>query len=95
MPGESDMENAVTQNPSKGCFEILCGASRAFLEYREEAGRILLLHTEVPQEMGGRGLGGKLVMSALEYARRNHLKVVARCEFAQNYINRRPAEHAH
>jgi predicted GNAT family acetyltransferase len=47
-----------------------------------------LVHTEVPEELGGKGFAGKLVKFALDHAKRNNLRVVAHCEFAQSYISR-------
>lgn len=82
------MDMTVTNNASAGRFEIACGKSMAVLEYDVTGKLLTLIHTEVPQELGGKGLGGMLVKSAFDYASRNNLNVVAQCEFAQSYIVR-------
>ncbi len=82
------MDVMVTNNQLAGRFEIVQDGSTAFLEYRETGGLMTLVHTEVPEELGGKGFGGRLVKFALESAKRNNLKVVARCEFAHRYILR-------
>ena len=43
----------------------------AELVYRAEEGRLVLVHTGVPDELGGRGLGGRLV-ARRDRARRSH-----------------------
>ncbi|MCG7338048.1 N-acetyltransferase [Staphylococcus sp. ACRSN] len=45
-------------------------------------------HTGVPDEMGGQGIGSKLVESVVEYARENDLSIVASCPFAKNVIEK-------
>jgi predicted GNAT family acetyltransferase len=82
------MDITVTNNLAKSRFEIACDEHLAFLEYKISENIMTLIHTEVPEDLGGKGLGGKLVRFALEHAQQNHLKVVAHCEFAQNYIKR-------
>ncbi len=82
------MDVMIKNNQSAERFEIAQDGSTAILEYIVAGGQIKLVHTEVPEELGGRGLGGKLVKFALEHAKRNNLRVVAHCEFAQKYIMR-------
>ena len=82
------MDIMITSNQLAGRFEIAIGKSVAFLEYIVLGRLMTLVHTEVPEELGGKGFGGKLVKFALEHAKKNKLRVVARCEFAQSYIMR-------
>lgn len=51
---------------------------------------ITFVHTEVPSELEGRGVGGELVRSGLEYARSNALRVVPQCSFVASYLKRHP-----
>jgi predicted GNAT family acetyltransferase len=60
------------------------------LFYEIEADNLLVLHTEVPASLEGRGVGGRLVRAALERARRDHLTVVPWCPFARQWIRTHP-----
>lgn len=64
----------------------------AELTYRQRAGRLILIHTGVPDVLGGRGVGGRLVRSAIEKARDEHLTVVPLCPFARRWLGEHPAE---
>jgi len=71
-------------------FELNSDGKTAFLTYRKHPDRIVLIHTEVPKELEGRGMGGKLARAALDYAREKKLKVVVKCPFVTEYIKRHP-----
>ena len=84
-------EAAVQDNPTAQRFEWRDGDQLAFLQYRKPAsGPIVLVHTEVPPAMKGRGVGGRLVKAALEAARAEGRRVIPRCPFARSYIERHP-----
>ncbi len=82
------MDIMITNNQLADRFEIACGKNVAFLEYIVIGSLMTLVHTEVPEELGGKGFGGKLVKFALAHAKKNNLKVMAQCEFANSYILR-------
>jgi uncharacterized protein len=71
-------------------FEAAVDGRLAYLEYRREPGLLDIVHTEVPGEMKGRGVGGTLAEAALRYARENGLRVVPHCPFVAAYIRRHP-----
>ncbi|MFC3717516.1 GNAT family N-acetyltransferase [Luteimonas soli] len=60
----------------------------AFVEYEREGSTLAINHTEVPPEIGGRGIAGKLVEAVLRYARDEGLKVLPRCSYADAYMRR-------
>ncbi len=78
----------VLNNTSAHRFELHSGESMARLDYRLQDRTIVLVHTEVPPEMVGGGVGAKLVKAALEYARESGLTVVPRCSYVAAYIRR-------
>jgi predicted GNAT family acetyltransferase len=80
----------VVNNNSRQRFEIVQEKHLAKLNYREHDGVIELVHTEVPEELSGRGLANKLAEAALTYARERHLKIVPSCSFVAKYISRHP-----
>jgi hypothetical protein len=71
-------------------FVVHEGSADAELVYRARPGRLILIHTEVPPELGGRGLGARLVLAALERARRTGETVVPWCPFARRWITEHP-----
>jgi uncharacterized protein len=83
-------EVTVENNETRQRFEIRMDGHLAKLNYRVSDGEIDLIHTEVAEELGGRGLGNKLVEAALAYARDNKLKVVPSCSFVSKYLARHP-----
>lgn len=80
----------VTNHEAANRFEAQVDGHTAFLEYKKTGDRILLIHTEVPPELEGKGVGSALARHALEYARTEQLKVVPRCPFVAQYLKRHP-----
>ena len=78
----------VTDNAAEGRFELTVDGHLAELVYEAGKGRLVLIHTGVPDELGGRGLGGVLVRAALERARREGLTVVPLCPFARGWLEK-------
>jgi len=78
----------VQHNPQAKRFETTVEGISAFLTYTLEEKVLTLLHTEVPPALEGRGIGSQLAGSALDYARQQNLKVVAKCSFVAKYIER-------
>jgi predicted GNAT family acetyltransferase len=82
------MEPAVQHEPSYLRFAIHLEEGTAMLTYRQEDNTIYFVHTEVPPELEGRGIGGKLAKAGLEYAREHRFKIVARCPFVAAWLRR-------
>jgi uncharacterized protein len=82
------MEPTVVNNRSAKRFETEVSGHLAFLEYDLDGNTLTLVHTEVPTELEGQGLGGKIVRAALDDARSRGLKVIPKCPFARHYIER-------
>lgn len=85
-------ETPVVVNDELGRFESTVDGHTAFLTFRREGERLVLIHTEVPSALGGRGVGGVIVRGALDYARRHDFTVVPECAFARSFIERHPDE---
>jgi len=81
---------SVTHNTAQSRFEITIDAHLAKLDYRLRDGVLVLIHTEVPSALEGRGLAGSLVQAALAFARESGLKVEPRCAYAAAYMQRHP-----
>ena len=75
---------------SQDRFTITEDGHEAELVYRIEGDTIVLVHTGVPEELGGRGIGGKLVEQAIAKAKADGLTIDAQCPFAKSWIEKHP-----
>jgi len=82
------MKTFVRNNQEAMRFELQLKDYIAFIEYKLEGEQMTLVHTEVPPELGGQGIGGKIVQAALSFAERTGLSVAAECPFARHYIQK-------
>ena len=87
---EMSGEVQVVDNASAERFEATVDGYLAQLAYRRDTERLVLVHAEVPDEIGGRGIGGRLVSFAVEQARAAGLLVVPRCPFARAWLRHHP-----
>jgi predicted GNAT family acetyltransferase len=75
-------------------FVARMAAGEAELTYEERGGRVLdLIHTFVPPEARGQGVGEELVEFAFDYARNNDYRVKASCPFVRNWLEDHPQQH--
>lgn len=84
------MNDSVTENPTAHRFEMAIGDAIAAAYYRLEDGRLVLTHTEVPQELSGQGIGSKLAEGAFRLIRASGRKVAVRCSFMAGWVSRHP-----
>jgi hypothetical protein len=82
------MVNEVSDNPAQHRFELEVEGHLAKTFYRIEDGVITFIHTEVPPELGGKGVGSRLIQGALDQVRARRLKVIAECPFVKTYIEK-------
>lgn len=80
----------VVNNETAGRFEVRFGEGLAQLRYGRQDNDIYLVHTEVPKELEGRGIAGKLASTALTFARDNGLRAIVRCPYVKTYVQRHP-----
>jgi predicted GNAT family acetyltransferase len=81
-------DTAVTHNDTASRFELTLDGKTAILTYKLKPGQIVFTHTEVPKELEGGGVGGKLARAGLEFARERGLQAVPLCPFIAAYIKR-------
>jgi predicted GNAT family acetyltransferase len=87
VPGPTD---SFTDNSALSRYELTVDGAIAFIDHVREGDAIAFMHTEVPETMAGKGIGSRLVKSALDDARRRGFKVVPRCPFVREYAARHP-----
>lgn len=80
----------IENNEAAQRWEACIGQQRAITAYKRTGDTIILTHTEVPPELEGQGIAGRLVQTALDDARDHHLTVIPLCPFVAGYIRRHP-----
>jgi uncharacterized protein len=80
----------IIDNQAAARFELPADGSLAELVYRRNGKRLVLIHTEVPPELEGRGYGGRLVAAAIDRAAQESLTLVPLCPFARGWLERHP-----
>lgn len=84
----SESHPPVVNDESEHRFVIHDPDGDAFIEYRLRNDRLILVHTEVPPALGGRGLAADLVRAAIDHAAMNALTVVPLCPMARGWLVR-------
>jgi predicted GNAT family acetyltransferase len=80
----------IIDNQQQQQLQLSIEGELAFLEYRLKDGVIYLMHTEVPERLGGRGIGTALAAAAFDYAKAHNLKIKVYCPFVKKYLDRHP-----
>ncbi len=81
-------EAKVIHNSAVKRFEMVSEGKIASLQYRLQPGRIVFVHTEVPEEFEGKGVGSLLAKAGLKFAVEHNLRIVPLCPFVAGYIER-------
>ena len=71
-------------------FEVEKDGYHAVLEYQLEGGQIIFTHTDVPEALGGQGIGSLLARAGLDHARAQSLSVLPVCSYVAGYIQKHP-----
>ncbi len=89
MSGSTELPPVVDE-PAESRFVVHQDGRTAELVYHRNGRRFVLVHTGVPRELGGHGIGGRLVRAAVERAAREQLELVPRCPFARRWLEEHP-----
>jgi len=84
----------IVDHPERHRFlyeeEVDGATTTAELVYRMHDDVMVLVHTGVPDELGGRGLAGRLVTAAVDRAEAEGLAVRPDCPFARGWLSTHP-----
>ena len=80
----------LIKNEKDHRFEMKVGGYTAFIEYQQVPGKIILIHTEVPPQLEGKGAATAIIEKALTYIEQNNLKLKPYCPMVVAYIKRHP-----
>lgn len=79
------MEINHRKEENKGAFIATENGAKAGEMTYSKAGDTLIIidHTEVDPTFGGQGVGKKMVLAAVDFARENNIKILPLCPFAK------------
>ncbi len=83
------MEITEINNEHTGLFVAMDNDAKAGqLNFRWKSKEVFSIdHTEVDDQYAGKGVGKALVYYAIDYARKNHLRIIVRCAFAKKIFD--------
>ena len=84
------MEIQRFEDGSRGSFFVeKDGEKLAEMTYSKAgADKFIIDHTEVDASLKGEGVGKKLVLESVRYARENDLKIIPLCPFAKSVFDK-------
>ena len=84
---------AIEHQPAghKGAFVWMQnGEKLAQMSYSVAGSRVIIDHTDVDDRLRGQGAGKQLVKAAVEWARRENVKLMPLCPFARSVFDKTP-----
>lgn len=82
----------ILDNQQNQQFQIFLDGEMAYLEYRLHDGVIVLMHTDVPDKLSGKGIASALAAHAFNHARAHHMKVKVYCPFVVTWLKKHPEQ---
>jgi predicted GNAT family acetyltransferase len=80
--------NEIVDNTAMHRFEMAIEDAIAVAYYQEQDGRVVLLHTEVPQRFSGHVVGSRLAHAVFETLKARGRRVIAKCPFMASYATK-------
>lgn len=71
-------------------FELHENGARAFADYSQQEGRLIVPHVEAAHALRGTGAAGRLMEGVVDAARQRGLKIVPLCPYADAWMRRHP-----
>jgi len=81
---------AVRHNAAQTRYELDTEHGMAVAVYRQQGDALVFVHTEVPPEDEGKGIGAQVVRAALDDSRARGFKIVPACSFVVAFMRRHP-----
>jgi uncharacterized protein len=80
----------ITYNEAEQSFELIVEGTRAFIDFKKKANIISLIHTEVPEDIRGKGVAGSMVEKTFNYLEERGMRLVPTCSYVRYYLSRYP-----
>lgn len=84
------MNDTIQLQLDQNRFMISVEDWECVLEFRLDGRTASFDSVRVPSAVGGQGIAGRLTRHALDWARDQNLKVIARCPYVASWIERHP-----
>ena len=83
------MTTSVVENEDEGRYDIVVDGEVAGFTVVDVHGDVAIFpHTEIASEYEGHGLASELIAGALDDVRATGLRVIARCPFVRDFIEK-------
>jgi predicted GNAT family acetyltransferase len=77
------------QTPARRRYELMLGRERVgYIQYRDDHGTRVFLHTEIEPDYAGHGLATQLIEWALADVRESGLRIRSQCPTVSNFLER-------
>ena len=80
----------IIHRPEAGRIETTIENSLCYIDYQLRGAVMHVMHTIVPDAVGGRGIAGQLTEYAIDLARKNDWKIHPVCTYTVAYFKRHP-----
>jgi predicted GNAT family acetyltransferase len=84
------MPPTILHDATRCRFELVVDGQRCELDYVLDGTRMTIMHTGVPDAVGGRGIGAALVAAAFAHARAQRWSVRPACSYAAAWVRKHP-----
>lgn len=91
---DSHTDADVIDDAANNRFVFIENGLEAELTYRVEDNTLTLLHTGVPEDLGGRGIAGRLVQAAVNRASQSGETVAPWCPYTRSWLKKNTNEAA-
>ena len=71
-------------------FEFSSEGQLSFIDFKKINDKIYLIHTEVPQELEGKGIAAAMVEKTLKHIEEHQWKLIPSCSYVQAFVKRHP-----
>ena len=85
---------SIEHNVARQRFETHVDGLLCRCDYRMSGMTMMIVHTEVPPQLEGRGIAAALVRAAFAHAAAVGFKVVPACSYVRAYVRRHPETQA-
>ena len=86
----SDTAIPIQHNAAAQRFEAIVDGMLCRSDYRMHGDTMMLVHTEVPGLLEGRGIAAELVKAAFKHAADSGMDVLPVCSYVRSWVRRHP-----